>query len=113
MATTRSPLRKKALAPSRLLLMNLCRPYRRPMSAALVSEMMRTAIAVMAMTLGNRTTRSVAARSTYVAPLSRRPRSFCSWERSKNPKYVLSMEVTNDYKGGYWEDQGYNSFSGS
>jgi DMSO/TMAO reductase YedYZ molybdopterin-dependent catalytic subunit len=26
---------------------------------------------------------------------------------------VLSMEVTNDYKGGYWEDQGYNSFSGS
>jgi DMSO/TMAO reductase YedYZ molybdopterin-dependent catalytic subunit len=28
----------------------------------------------------------------------------------KNPKYVLSMEVTNDYKGGYWEDQGYNSF---
>jgi len=31
----------------------------------------------------------------------------------KNPKYVVSMEVTNDYKGGYWEDQGYNSFSGS
>ncbi|MGL5168901.1 MAG: molybdopterin-dependent oxidoreductase [Afipia sp.] len=31
----------------------------------------------------------------------------------KNPKYVISMEVTNDYKGGYWEDQGYNSFSGS
>ena len=31
----------------------------------------------------------------------------------KNPKYVLSMEVTNVYKGGYWEDQGYNSFSGS
>jgi DMSO/TMAO reductase YedYZ molybdopterin-dependent catalytic subunit len=31
----------------------------------------------------------------------------------KNPKYVMSMEVTNDYKGGYWEDQGYNSFSGS
>jgi len=26
---------------------------------------------------------------------------------------VLSMEVTNEYKGGYWEDQGYNSFSGS
>jgi DMSO/TMAO reductase YedYZ molybdopterin-dependent catalytic subunit len=25
----------------------------------------------------------------------------------------MSMEVTNDYKGGYWEDQGYNSFSGS
>ena len=31
----------------------------------------------------------------------------------KNPKYVIAMEVTNDYKGGYWEDQGYNSFSGS
>jgi DMSO/TMAO reductase YedYZ molybdopterin-dependent catalytic subunit len=31
----------------------------------------------------------------------------------KNPKYVVSMEVTNDYKGGFWEDQGYNSFSGS
>jgi ABC-type multidrug transport system fused ATPase/permease subunit len=23
----------------------------------------------------------------------------------KNPKYVISMEVTNDYKGGFWEDQ--------
>ena len=31
----------------------------------------------------------------------------------KNPKYVIGMDVTNDYKGGYWEDQGYNSFSGS
>ncbi len=31
----------------------------------------------------------------------------------KNPKYVIAMEVTNDYKGGYWEDQGYNAFSGS
>ncbi len=31
----------------------------------------------------------------------------------KNPKYVVSMEVTNDYKGGYWEDQGYNDFSGT
>ncbi len=31
----------------------------------------------------------------------------------KNPKYVISMEVTNEYKGGYWEDQGYNSFSGN
>jgi DMSO/TMAO reductase YedYZ molybdopterin-dependent catalytic subunit len=31
----------------------------------------------------------------------------------KSPKYVVAMEVTNDYKGGYWEDQGYNSFSGS
>jgi DMSO/TMAO reductase YedYZ molybdopterin-dependent catalytic subunit len=31
----------------------------------------------------------------------------------KNPKYVVAMEVTNDYKGGYWEDQGYNDYSGS
>ncbi|MDB5547549.1 MAG: Twin-arginine translocation pathway signal, partial [Tardiphaga sp.] len=29
-----------------------------------------------------------------------------------NPKYVTAMEVTNDYKGGYWEDQGYNDYSG-
>ncbi len=31
----------------------------------------------------------------------------------KNPKYILSLFVTNDYPGGYWEDQGYNWFSGS
>ena len=31
----------------------------------------------------------------------------------KNPKYVVAMEVTNEYKGGYWEDQGYNDYSGS
>ncbi len=31
----------------------------------------------------------------------------------KNPKYIMSMFVTNDYPGGYWEDQGYNWFSGS
>jgi DMSO/TMAO reductase YedYZ molybdopterin-dependent catalytic subunit len=30
----------------------------------------------------------------------------------KNPKYVTEMYVTNDYPGGYWEDQGYNWFSG-
>lgn len=30
----------------------------------------------------------------------------------KNPKYVVGMEVTNDYMGGYWEDQGYNDYSG-
>jgi DMSO/TMAO reductase YedYZ molybdopterin-dependent catalytic subunit len=30
----------------------------------------------------------------------------------KNPKYIASVEVTNDYPGGYWEDQGYNWFSG-
>ena len=31
----------------------------------------------------------------------------------KNPKFIRSMFVTNDYPGGYWEDQGYNWFSGS
>ena len=31
----------------------------------------------------------------------------------KNPKHVVGMMVTNDYPGGYWEDQGYNWFSGS
>jgi DMSO/TMAO reductase YedYZ molybdopterin-dependent catalytic subunit len=30
----------------------------------------------------------------------------------KNPKYVVEMAVTNDDLGGYWEDQGYNWFSG-
>ncbi len=30
----------------------------------------------------------------------------------KNPKYVVAMEVTNVDKGGYWEDKGYNWFSG-
>ena len=30
----------------------------------------------------------------------------------KNPKYIASMAVTNDYPGGYWEDRGYDWFSG-
>ncbi|WP_246161298.1 molybdopterin-dependent oxidoreductase [Segnochrobactrum spirostomi] len=30
----------------------------------------------------------------------------------KNPKYIAEIFVTNDYPGGYWEDQGYNWFSG-
>jgi DMSO/TMAO reductase YedYZ molybdopterin-dependent catalytic subunit len=30
----------------------------------------------------------------------------------KQPKYVVAMEVTNVDRGGYWEDQGYNWFSG-
>jgi len=30
----------------------------------------------------------------------------------KNPKYVVAMEVTNTYRGGYWEDQGYEFFGG-
>jgi DMSO/TMAO reductase YedYZ molybdopterin-dependent catalytic subunit len=30
----------------------------------------------------------------------------------KNPKYVVAMEVTNFDHGGYWENQGYNWFSG-
>jgi DMSO/TMAO reductase YedYZ molybdopterin-dependent catalytic subunit len=31
----------------------------------------------------------------------------------KNPKLVTAMFVTNEYPGGYWEDKGYNWFSGS
>jgi len=31
----------------------------------------------------------------------------------KNPKHIMAMFVTNTYTGGYWEDQGYNWFSGS
>ena len=30
----------------------------------------------------------------------------------KQPKYVVAMRVTNDDLGGYWENQGYNWFSG-
>ncbi|WP_424360412.1 molybdopterin-dependent oxidoreductase [Methylocystis parvus] len=31
----------------------------------------------------------------------------------KNPKHVVEIFVTNDNPGGYWEDKGYNWFSGS
>ena len=30
----------------------------------------------------------------------------------KNPKHVIGLAVLNNYTGGYWEDQGYNWFSG-
>lgn len=30
----------------------------------------------------------------------------------KNPKWLTAIEVTNNYPGGYWEDRGYNWFSG-
>jgi DMSO/TMAO reductase YedYZ molybdopterin-dependent catalytic subunit len=30
----------------------------------------------------------------------------------KNPKYVIGMHVLNKDLGGYWEDRGYNWFSG-
>ena len=30
----------------------------------------------------------------------------------KNPKHVVAIYVTNENPGGYWEDQGYNWFSG-
>ena len=30
----------------------------------------------------------------------------------KNPKHIVALYVTNTYPGGYWEDQGYNWFSG-
>lgn len=31
----------------------------------------------------------------------------------KNPKLIAEIYVSNDHPGGYWEDQGYNWFSGS
>ena len=31
----------------------------------------------------------------------------------KNPKNIAAITVTNQNPGGYWEDQGYNWFSGS
>lgn len=31
----------------------------------------------------------------------------------KNPKHIAAIFVTNNYPGGYWEDRGYNWFSGS
>jgi DMSO/TMAO reductase YedYZ molybdopterin-dependent catalytic subunit len=31
----------------------------------------------------------------------------------KNPKHVMALFVTNEDPGGYWEDKGYNWFSGS
>jgi DMSO/TMAO reductase YedYZ molybdopterin-dependent catalytic subunit len=31
----------------------------------------------------------------------------------KNPKHITAIFVTNNYPGGYWEDQGYNWFGGS
>ena len=30
----------------------------------------------------------------------------------ENPKHVIGMTVFNNYTGGYWEDRGYNWFSG-
>ena len=30
----------------------------------------------------------------------------------KNPKHIVEIFVSNDHPGGYWEDQGYNWFSG-
>ena len=31
----------------------------------------------------------------------------------KNPKHIVALFVTNEYPGGYWEDKGYNWYSGS
>lgn len=30
----------------------------------------------------------------------------------KNPKWITAMEVTDQWRGGYWEDRGFNWFSG-
>jgi DMSO/TMAO reductase YedYZ molybdopterin-dependent catalytic subunit len=46
----------------------------------------------------------------YGAPLKLRVPTKLGF---KNPKYIAALFVTNDYPGGYWEDQGYNWFSGS
>ncbi len=31
----------------------------------------------------------------------------------KNPKHIVAVTITNEYPGGYWENQGYNWFGGS
>lgn len=31
----------------------------------------------------------------------------------KNPKHIVAITVTNEYPGGYWENQGYNWFGGA
>ena len=31
----------------------------------------------------------------------------------KNPKHIAAIFVANDNPGGYWEDKGYNWFSGN
>jgi DMSO/TMAO reductase YedYZ molybdopterin-dependent catalytic subunit len=31
----------------------------------------------------------------------------------KNPKHIAAIFVTNENPGGYWENKGYNWFSGS
>jgi DMSO/TMAO reductase YedYZ molybdopterin-dependent catalytic subunit len=46
----------------------------------------------------------------YGAPLKLRVPTKLGF---KNPKHVAALFVTNDHPGGYWEDQGYNWFSGS
>ena len=46
----------------------------------------------------------------YGAPLKLRVPTKLGF---KNPKYIAALYVTNDNPGGYWEDQGYNWFSGS
>jgi DMSO/TMAO reductase YedYZ molybdopterin-dependent catalytic subunit len=46
----------------------------------------------------------------YGAPLKLRMPTKLGF---KNPKHIAEIFVTNDYPGGYWEDQGYNWFSGS
>lgn len=48
--------------------------------------------------------------SAYGAPMKVRIPTKLGY---KNPKYLSSIEVTNRFPGGYWEDQGYNWFGGS
>lgn len=46
----------------------------------------------------------------YGAPLKLRVPTKLGF---KNPKYIAAIEVTDVDRGGYWENQGYNWFSGS
>jgi DMSO/TMAO reductase YedYZ molybdopterin-dependent catalytic subunit len=42
-------------------------------------------------------------------PLRLRTATKLGW---KNPKWITSIEVTNNYPGGFWEDRGFNWFGG-
>jgi DMSO/TMAO reductase YedYZ molybdopterin-dependent catalytic subunit len=44
------------------------------------------------------------------APVRRRIPTRLGFKSAKN---IKTISVTNTYRGGYWEDQGYNWFSGS
>jgi DMSO/TMAO reductase YedYZ molybdopterin-dependent catalytic subunit len=45
----------------------------------------------------------------YGYPLRLRTSTKLGW---KNPKWITAVEVTNTYPGGYWENRGFNWYSG-